>query len=159
MYVKMGLKHTLGENSYMTGFLNWHDMMIISEGSQAKNYEDSLEYIKGKVKYVDCDETGENKDYITMFWKIYTEFNYEDKKSFFNFWLGGSRIGQKSHNLKKEEFRIKLDPEQAANGLPISKPDQLELILPETAYENEEKFREKLLEAMEKGVGLDRLNE
>ena len=33
MYVKMGLKHTLGENSYMTGFLNWHDMMIISEGS------------------------------------------------------------------------------------------------------------------------------
>ena len=88
-----------------------------------------------------------------MFWKIYTEFNYEDKKSFFNFWLGGSRIGQKSHNLKKEEFRIKLDPEQAANGLPISRPDQLELILPEMAYENEEKFREKLLEAMEKGVG------
>jgi len=30
-YIKIGMKHTLGDIGYMTAFLNWHDMMIMME--------------------------------------------------------------------------------------------------------------------------------
>jgi len=105
---------------------------------------------------VDCNKDAEHKDYIAMFWKVYKEFSYEDKKALFRKWIGRSRIGWKQHTLGKEKFRIRLDADLDESGVPTSKPDQLELILPERAYENEEKFKEKLLVAMKEGVGLDR---
>jgi len=93
-YVRRGIKNTLGDISYLTKFLNWHDMMILAEKMNTKLYDD-VAALKSKIKYVDCDDAGENKDHITMFWKIYEAFNYEDKKNLFRFWLGRSRIGWK----------------------------------------------------------------
>jgi len=105
----------------MTEFLNWHDMMIISEMRNYKNYD--VEYIKKKVTYVDdCNVEAENKVHIEMFWKVYTEFNYEDKKALFNKWMGRSRTYWEKHTLKKVEFRIKLDPE-IMDKIPKSRPD------------------------------------
>lgn len=147
--MKLGMKNALGDVSYLTKFLNWHDMMVLSEGNNTKKFSD-LEFIKEKVKYIDCEEEKENKDHITMFWKIYESFNYEDKKSLFNFWIGRSRIGWKEHSLKKEEFRIRLDAELAGKP-PTSNPELLELVLPET-YTDEDQFRAKLLEAMKKAA-------
>jgi len=71
-----------------------------------------------------------------MFWKIYESFSYEDKKNLFIFWLGRSRIGWKSHHLVKEDFRIRLD-EELVDKVPISKPEQLELVLP-VSYDSED---------------------
>lgn len=127
--------NTLGDASYLTKFLNWHDMMTLTEKMHTKNYSD-IDAVKKKVKYIDCEEEKENKDHITMFWKIYESFNYEDRKNLFIFWLGRSRIGWKGHHLVKEDFRIRLD-EELADKVPISKPDQLELVLPVT-YDSED---------------------
>ena len=38
-FVKKGVKNTLGDISYLTKFLNWHDMMILTEKTHLKEYE------------------------------------------------------------------------------------------------------------------------
>jgi len=107
-----------------------------------------LDFIKEKVKYVDCEETGENKDHIKMFWKIYESLNYEDKKNLFRFWLGRSRIGYDKHKKQTEEFRIRLQHD-LPDKEPQSRPEILELVLPES-YETEDEFRAKLFSAIKK---------
>lgn len=146
-FVRKGLKNTLGEITYLTKFLNWHDMMVLTEKTYVKEY-DNVEFLKEKIKYIDCEESGENKDHIKMFWKIYESLNYEDKKNLFRFWLGRSRIGWKLHDKHTEEFRIRLQHD-LPDKEPQSKPEILELVLPES-YENEDEFRDKLFSAIRK---------
>lgn len=155
-HLQKGFKECLGDAHFMTRFLNWHDLMIVVEGKDAKRGEyDKVDRLKGLIKYVDCDEARANKDQIDRFWGIYSKFNYEEKKNLFQFWMGRSRLHlEEWGDLQKPEYRIRLDPALTAADIPRSRPWANEIIFPET-YESEEKFQTQLLKAMKQGCGLE----
>jgi len=88
-----------------------------------------------------------------MFWKIYTDLNYEDKKGYLNLVSGMSRLGDVKHRYAMSH-RIRVDSSMAEGGTPKSKASQFELILAPN-YENAEAMKAKLLEAIAKGCGLE----
>ena len=146
--MKRGIKHSLGELDYLRSYLNWHDIMELTETDKFKTYD--IDLLKKKTIYLNCSAEDEQ---IENFWKIFTALNYEDKKAYLNFTCGGSRIGDKEHR-QKQEHRIRVDSDMAVDETPTSKPSKFEIVLA-SSYSNYEQMKAKMLEAISKGCGLE----
>lgn len=56
-HVKRGVVHTLGDADYLRRFVNWHDLMIASEGHCLKACHDkSRSLVVEHTKYFGCDD-------------------------------------------------------------------------------------------------------
>ena len=91
---------------------------------------------------------------MTRFWTVYEKLNRENQKLFWNFVGGISHLPERAHRWPKK-LTIRIDSSIPANGRPKSLPSLLELLLPES-YDNEDKFKGALLEALVEGIGLEK---
>lgn len=149
-HLKRGIRQALGDFDYMRHYLNWHDLMVLTETSKYKQYETGLELFKEKTVYINCQA---EDDQVKKFWEIYEKLNYENKKGYLNFVSGKSRIGDVKHRYF-QEHRIRFDSTMEEGETPKSKPSQFELILA-SSYTDQAQMQEKLLEAISKGCGLE----
>ena len=156
--IRTGLKQILdnlgGDKMYsLTRLINWHDMMDMVELRFSKRYD--LGELKAQhVDYVDCDITKEeDKPMLEAFWQVLEEYNFEDRKAFFNFNSGMSRVGP-PHSLNNgEKMVVRLDANMAEDALPQADSSDFSIVLPKTFGANvdtKKTLKQKLLEAMEK---------
>lgn len=168
--VRIGFQHILNSINqqqpqlFMTSMLNWHDLMRMVERVHLKTYD--IQHMKdeatGLVQYINCDpKNEEDKKVLTAFWTVLESLNYEDKKAFFKFNFGMSRVGPRNKYLWGEKWLIKLDGEtMTAENIPIAVPEDYMLILPKS-YEGvdgatqEETLKKKLLQAIALGPSLE----
>lgn len=153
-HIRMGFKHTLGEKSYLTEYINWHDAMVLSEPSKFKTHD--MEYFKEITEYVNCAAADNMPEW---FWSTFEKFNYEDKKAYLNFVSGRSRtryvLGELSadnDDVKHKYFKshkITVDASKAEGAEINSKPEEFELILA-PSYESQEAFKDALMAALTK---------
>lgn len=141
-FYKKGVAHILGDMHYMLKYLNWHDMMMQAETDKWKKY-DAYELIQT------CTESDAENEQVKRFWNVYKALNHEDKKLFWQFVTGGTRIPDIEHRWKTK-LVIKIDETKAADSKPTSRPDHWEITFAAN-YETEEKLKEKLLEALCEG--------
>ena len=147
-YIKAGIRNSLGDMDYLRRYLNWHDVMVLTETDAYKQYD--LELLKEKTIYINCD--AENAQ-VVRFWNVIKDLNYEDTKAYFNFVSGRSRVGDVKHRYHADH-RIRIDSSLPEGDAPKSKPSAFELILAGN-YESDEQFKAKLLDAISKGCGLE----
>lgn len=108
-HIRMGLKHSLGEKSYLTEYINWHDAMVLTETPKAKTHDIAL--FKEATEYVNCAAADNMPEW---FWSIFEQFNYEDKKAYLNFVSGRSRtayVPARASQQKHKPLRCKDDHE------------------------------------------------
>lgn len=148
-HVKRGVQKVLGDFNYLRQYLNWHDIMVLSETDKLKQYN-NLELIKEKTIYINCQAEDEM---IANFWKIFEKLNSEDKKAYFNFVSGKSRIADDAERFY-QEHRVRVDANMAENETPKSKPNKFEIILA-SSYTTIEQMKAKMLEAIGEGCGLE----
>ena len=88
--VRVGIKTTLGDMSYLRSFLTWHDLMLFGEKDHEKKYDtdEGKEMFKQNTDYENCSD---EDDLVKWFWNVFNAFNYEDKKAYMNFVSGKSR--------------------------------------------------------------------
>ena len=154
-HIKVGIKQSLGDFDYLRHYLNWHDLMDLTETKQDvnmyKQYDgDGIERLKENTIYMNCQAEDEQ---IKMFWTVYSALNYEDKKGYLNLVSGKSRLGDKSHRYAMSH-RIRIDSTMSEGEMPKSKASQFELILAPN-YANADAMKAKLLTAINKGCGLE----
>ena len=147
-YIKAGIRHSLGDMDYLRRYLNWHDVMVLTETNKYKQYD--VELLKEKTIYINCD--AENAQ-VVRFWNVFKELNYEDTKAYFHFVSGRSRVGDVKHRYHADH-RIRIDSSLPDGDAPKSKPSAFELILAGN-YESDDQLKAKLLEAISKGCGLE----
>ena len=153
-HVRVGIKTTLGDMSYLRSFLTWHDLMLLAEKDHQKKYDtdEGKEMFKKNTDYENCSD---EDDLVKWFWNVFNAFNYEDKKAYMNFVSGKSRC---MHVLEKARFfkrhRIVKKSDKPEGDVPTSKPSDFELVLA-SSYASQDQLKEKLLEAINKGCGLE----
>lgn len=123
--------------------------MVLSETDILKKYS-NLDLIKEKTIYINCQVEDEM---IVNFWKIFEELNGEDKKTYFNFVSGKSRIADVKERFY-QEHRVRVDSNMAADETPKSKPNKFEIVLA-SSYSTIEQMKAKMLEAFSEGCGLE----
>lgn len=164
--VRTGFQHILDTiqkqpQFFMTNLLNWHDLMRMVERMNLKNYD--IDSMKEKcVQYINCDPSNdEDKKLLSAFWNVLKGFNYEDKKAFFQFNFGKSRVGRSANYLWGEKWLIKMDREtMTEHNIPIAVPEDYMIILPRSydgveGATQEETLKKKLLEAIALGPNLE----
>ena len=102
----------------MRHYMNWHDLMVLTETNKFKEYDETLETFKEKTVYINCQADDEM---IKKFWEVYTALNYENKKGYLNLVSGTSRIGDVKHRYTMDH-RIRVDSSMAEDETPKSKP-------------------------------------
>ncbi len=157
-HLKKGMSITLGQMDFFREYINWHDMMLMvetvydSEGKEDRKLSSysKIDMLKQCTTYVNCDADNEQ---VKSFWNIYKDLNPEDKKIFFNFVGGRTRLGDLPQRFHKN-LTIRIDPEIPAGDRPRSLPHQFELVPPES-YESEDAFKSALFESINSGIGLE----
>lgn len=149
-HLRRGIKRALGDKDHMRQYLNWHDIMVLCETDKYKNFNELIDLFKSKTKYINCQAEDE---IATWFWDIYQCLNYEDKKGYINLVSGKSRLGDVAHRYAMDH-RVRVDPEMPENSVPKALPSQFEITLA-SSYSNKNELKNKLLEAISKGCGLE----
>ena len=122
--------------------------MVLTETKALKQYD--IELMKEKTIYINCQKEDTQ---IENFWKIFTALNYEDKKAYFNFVSGKSRMADVARRFT-QEHRIRVDANLAEDETPKSKPSKFEIVLASN-YSTYEQMQAKMLEAISMGCGLE----
>lgn len=123
--------------------LNWDQLELLVCGNATVD----LEILKSKTEYHNWPGGGNNKT-VKLFWKVLESFSDDYRSLFIRFVWGRSRLPPLK--IWKRTFKL-VRKEGSLDNLPVAHTCFFHLDLP--SYEDEEVLKQKLLTAINFGLG------